>query len=77
MPTSASSPSTETPFSRLSGSERRAEQERLVQQTFDAIPLSDFMYAMAAIPLALEPIQKIRFLPYAHQRFEKFLAAAC
>ena len=25
--------------------------------------------------LALEPIQKIRFIPYAHQRFHKFLAA--
>ena len=38
-----------------------------------AVMLSDYMYAMAALPLALEPIQKIRFIPYAHQRFHKFL----
>jgi hypothetical protein len=31
------------------------------------------MYAMAALPLSVEPIQKIRFIPYAHQRFHKFL----
>jgi len=37
--------------------------------------LSDYMYAMAALPLALAPIQKIRFIPYAHQRFAKFLRA--
>ena len=59
----------------ISSSDRRAEEERLTNQTLDAIPLSDFMYAMAAIPLALEPIQKIRFLPYAHRRFERFLEA--
>ncbi len=30
-------------------------------------------YVLAALPLAIEPIQKIRFIPYAHQRFAKFL----
>jgi thiamine kinase-like enzyme len=45
----------------------------LVIQTRRALMLSDYMYAMAALPLALEPIQKIRFIPYAHQRFHKFL----
>jgi len=44
----------------------------LVGDTRRSLMLSDYMYAMAALPLALEPIQKIRFLPYAHQRFEKF-----
>ncbi len=54
---------------------RASEHDRLVAETRRAIPLSDFMYAMAAIPLALEPIQKIRFIPYALQRFRRFLAA--
>ena len=31
--------------------------------------------ALAAIPLAAEPIQKIRFIPYAHARFDKFKKA--
>jgi hypothetical protein len=31
---------------------------------------------MAALPLALNPIQKIRFIPYAYQRFHKFLRAS-
>lgn len=53
--------------------ERASEIERLVAETRRAIMLSDYMYAMAALPLALEPIQKIRFLPYAHQRFHRFL----
>jgi len=44
-----------------------------VAETRRAIMLSDYMYAMAALPLALEPIQRIRFIPYAHQRFQKFL----
>ncbi|MCP3854863.1 MAG: phosphotransferase [Actinomycetia bacterium] len=52
---------------------RAAEQTRLVAETRRAIMASDFMYAMAALPLALQPIQKIRFIPYAHQRFHKFL----
>ena len=42
-------------------------------ETRRAIMLSDYMYAMAALPLALEPIQRIRFLPYSHQRFHRFL----
>ena len=56
------------------GAERDAEIARLVHETRRCIALSDYMYAMAALPLALEPIQKIRFLPYAHQRFHRFLA---
>jgi thiamine kinase-like enzyme len=56
-----------------SESARRSELELLVAETRRALMLSDYMYAMAALPLALEPIQKIRFIPYAHQRFHKFL----
>lgn len=56
----------------LTGSEREAEIERLVDETEDMILLSHYMYAMAAIPLAAEPIQKIRFIPYAHARWLKF-----
>ncbi|NND74520.1 MAG: phosphotransferase [Ilumatobacter sp.] len=52
---------------------RAAEQRQLVAETRRAIMLSDYMYAMAALPLALAPIQTIRFIPYAHQRFTKFL----
>ncbi len=52
---------------------KEARLSELVTQTRRALMLSDYMYAMAAIPLALEPIQKIRFIPYAHQRFQKFL----
>jgi thiamine kinase-like enzyme len=55
--------------------EREAELESLVAETCRAVLLSDYMYAMAAIPLALEPMQRIRFVPYAHQRFERFLTA--
>ncbi|MCP3976062.1 MAG: phosphotransferase [bacterium] len=55
--------------------ERTQEIAQLVAETRRALLLSDYMYAMAALPLALEPIQKIRFIPYAHQRFRKFLAA--
>lgn len=54
---------------------REAEASRLVTETRRALMLSDYMYAMAALPLALEPMQKIRFIPYAHQRFQKFLSA--
>ena len=36
------------------------------------ILLSHYMYAMAGVPLAVEPIQKIRFIPYAHARWTKF-----
>ena len=52
---------------------RQAELTALVAETRRALMLSDYMYAMAALPLALEPIQKIRFIPYSHQRFHKFL----
>ncbi len=51
---------------------RYVELRTLVHETRQALLLSDYMYAMAALPLALEPIQKIRFIPYAHQRFGKF-----
>jgi thiamine kinase-like enzyme len=54
---------------------RADELRRLVAETRRALMLSDYMYAMAALPLALAPIQKIRFIPYAHQRFAKFLRA--
>jgi len=54
---------------------RDAELVALVADTRRALMLSDYMYAMAALPLALEPIQKIRFIPYAHQRLRKFLDA--
>ena len=59
----------------LSASERQRERTRLVRETLDLIPLSDYMYALAAIPLAVEPIQKIRFIPYASQRFARFRRA--
>ena len=52
--------------------ERLREQQRLVDETRRSVMLSDYMYAMAALTLAREPIQKIRFLPYAHLRFERF-----
>jgi thiamine kinase-like enzyme len=55
-----------------SPSERDCELNKLVDEARRALLLSDYMYAMAALPLALEPIQKIRFIPYAHQRFHKF-----
>ena len=59
----------------LSSRARADALGRLLGETKRALLLSDYMYAMAALPLAVEPIQKIRFLPYAHQRFAKFLAA--
>jgi len=52
---------------------REAEFKKLLQNTRDMLIMSDYKYAMAALPLAIEPIQKIRFIPYAHQRFAKFL----
>lgn len=58
----------------LEGEARARERARLVAETRQMLPLSHFMYAMAAIPLAVEPIQKIRFIPYAHARFSRFLA---
>lgn len=55
------------------GRERASEFSRLVSETEDLIMLSDYMYAMAAIPLAVNPVQKIRFIPYAHARWNRFL----
>lgn len=52
---------------------REAEFNRLLRDTRDMLIMSDFKYAMAALPLSVDPIQKIRFIPYAHQRFAKFL----
>lgn len=59
----------------LGRDERVAETSRLVEETRRCLMLSDYMYAMAGLPLALEPIQKLRFIPYSHQRFHKFLRA--
>ncbi len=59
----------------LTGGELRSRRDRLVRQSLDLIPLSDYMYALAAIPLAVNPIQRIRFIPYASQRFARFLHA--
>ena len=50
------------------------EFKKLLNNTKDMLIMSDYKYAMAALPLAIEPIQKIRFIPYAHQRFAKFFA---
>ncbi len=58
-----------------SSDERECEIQKLLQDVKLMLPLSDYKYAMAAIPLAVNPIQKIRFIPYAHQRFFKFLRA--
>ena len=54
---------------------REKEFRKLLQDTKIMLMMSDYKYAMAALPLAVEPIQKIRFIPYAHQRFTKFLKA--
>ncbi len=54
---------------------REKEFNKLLQNTKDMLLMSDYKYAMAALPLAVEPIQKIRFIPYAHQRFTRFLRA--
>ena len=54
---------------------READASRLLADTRRMLKLVDYKYAMAALPLALNPIQKIRFIPYAWQRFFKFLAA--
>ena len=55
--------------------QRKAEFESLLLQTRNLLLVSDYKYAMAALPLAVKPIQRIRFIPYAYQRFNKFLAA--
>lgn len=54
---------------------RDAEFQKLLRQTRIMLMMPDYKYAMAALPLAVEPIQKIRFIPYAYQRFNKFLAS--
>jgi thiamine kinase-like enzyme len=55
--------------------QRQEEFNKLLSQTTRLLIMSDYKYALAALPLAVEPIQKIRFIPYAYQRFKKFLAA--
>ena len=55
--------------------QRDQEFQKLLRQTRTMLMMSDYKYAMAALPLAVKPIQKIRFIPYAHQRFNKFLAS--
>jgi thiamine kinase-like enzyme len=54
---------------------RSKEFHKLLGNTKIMLMMSDYKYAMAALPLALDPIQKIRFIPYSYQRFKKFLAA--
>ncbi len=54
---------------------RSTEFRKLLHDTKIMLMMSDYKYAMAALPLALDPIQKIRFIPYSHQRFSKFLVA--
>ena len=62
----------------LASGAKEASREQYIEWTFSMLPLSDFMYAMAALPLAVEPIQKIRFIPYSLARFAKFEQAwAC
>jgi thiamine kinase-like enzyme len=53
--------------------DRDAELARLLDETRLALLLPDYMYAMAACTLARRPIQRLRFIPYAHRRFRKFL----
>lgn len=55
--------------------QRVEEFNRLLTDSRRMLMMSDYKYAMAALPLAVNPIQKIRFIPYAHHRFNKFLAA--
>lgn len=52
--------------------ERRARRALLLEQTEGMLLASHYVYAMAALPLALEPTGRIRFLPYAHARFAAF-----
>ena len=58
-----------------SSESREAAFHQLLQETRSMLIMADYKYAMAALPLALEPIQKIRFIPYAWQRVNKFIAA--
>jgi hypothetical protein len=60
----------------MSAAVREERYAQLLADTKRMLIFSDFKYALAAIPLAVEPIQKIRFLPYAYQRFMKFKRAA-
>ncbi|MDH3634262.1 MAG: phosphotransferase [Gammaproteobacteria bacterium] len=53
---------------------RENEFRKLLRDTRTMLIVSDYKYAMAALPLAVNPVQKIRFIPYAYQRFNKFLA---
>ncbi|MCP5075235.1 MAG: phosphotransferase [Rhodobacteraceae bacterium] len=55
--------------------EREREFQKMLRDTKNMLLMSDYKYAMAAVTLAVEPIQNIRFIPYAHQRFAKFLKA--
>jgi len=59
----------------VTGSVERSELDRLTTEPESLILLSHYMYAMAAIPLAAEPVQKLRFIPYAHARWLAFLDA--
>jgi len=52
--------------------EREKEASKLLSQAKKLTKLSDYKYAMAAVTLAIDPIQNIRFIPYAYQRFMKF-----
>ncbi len=54
---------------------RAKAYNKYLQDTKRMLILSDFKYAMAALTLAVNPVQKIRFIPYAFQRFRKFQAA--
>jgi thiamine kinase-like enzyme len=54
---------------------REKEFHKLLADTKRMLMMSDYKYAMAALPLAVDPIQKIRFIPYVYQRFNKFLKA--
>ena len=54
---------------------RLKEFNKLLEDTKNLLILSDYKYAMAALPLAVNPVQKIRFIPYASARFHKFQAA--
>ena len=58
-----------------SAKQREKEFQKLLADTKITLILSDYKYAMAALPLAVNPIQKIRFIPYALERFRKFLSA--
>lgn len=57
-----------------SPNDRAVAFQQLLQDTKNMVLLSHYKYAMAALPLSVEPIQKIRFIPYAYQRFSKFLS---